>query len=180
MHLAQDLKENFEAGHVCWDERDLGVGGKPTGAIRASLGALSTIEEVRLLIRLISHYFVYHNDGSDIAGRMDAVCQGGSRAEAMEIPTLAAGVHSNHGARNAAGDAVAATAASQSNTLSCPASEPSSFQLSDNTAPLQSRTLLLREGVLTHMFIYPVKSCSPVQVKSLIVDFGVHKLDDMY
>ncbi len=43
---------------MCWDGRDIGAGGKPTGAIRASLGALSTFEEVHLLLRLVERYFV--------------------------------------------------------------------------------------------------------------------------
>ena len=57
-HAASDVQENFESGHVCWDGRDIGVGGKPTGAIRASLGALSTFEEVHLLLRLVELYFM--------------------------------------------------------------------------------------------------------------------------
>lgn len=33
---------NFEAGHVCWDGRDV-MGGKPTGVVRASFGYASSL-----------------------------------------------------------------------------------------------------------------------------------------
>jgi len=32
-----EMRENFEGGHVCWDDKDI-VRGKPTGAVRISLG----------------------------------------------------------------------------------------------------------------------------------------------
>lgn len=46
---AQDLRENYEAGHVCWDDEDL-LRGQPTGAVRASLGHVSAQQDVQALI----------------------------------------------------------------------------------------------------------------------------------
>ncbi|RPA77194.1 PLP-dependent transferase [Ascobolus immersus RN42] len=40
-----EVKSNYDAGHRCWDERDI-VRGKPTGAIRVSLGACTTFADV--------------------------------------------------------------------------------------------------------------------------------------
>lgn len=36
------MMENFEAGHVCWDDRDV-IGGRPTGVVRASFGYASSL-----------------------------------------------------------------------------------------------------------------------------------------
>ena len=40
LHLGMtpaDVRQNFEAGHTCWDDMDL-IGGRPTGAVRVSFG----------------------------------------------------------------------------------------------------------------------------------------------
>ena len=36
------MLSNFEAGHVCWDGRDV-MGGRPTGVVRASFGYASSL-----------------------------------------------------------------------------------------------------------------------------------------
>ncbi|TYK08631.1 molybdenum cofactor sulfurase isoform X11 [Cucumis melo var. makuwa] len=41
-----DLASNIAAGHVCWDDCDI-INGKPTGAVRVSLGYMSTYEDVK-------------------------------------------------------------------------------------------------------------------------------------
>ena len=37
-----EMLSNFEAGHVCWDGRDV-MGGRPTGVVRASFGYASSL-----------------------------------------------------------------------------------------------------------------------------------------
>ncbi|XP_022947409.1 molybdenum cofactor sulfurase isoform X2 [Cucurbita moschata] len=41
-----DLVTNIEAGHICWDDNDI-INGKPSGAVRVSLGYMSTYEDVK-------------------------------------------------------------------------------------------------------------------------------------
>ncbi|MEW5316354.1 MAG: hypothetical protein WDW38_007733 [Sanguina aurantia] len=53
----EDVIAQHAAGHVCWDDVDL-IGGRPTGALRASLGHVSTFHEVHALLTLLSRYFV--------------------------------------------------------------------------------------------------------------------------
>jgi hypothetical protein len=53
----EDMVANHAAGHVCWDARDV-MGGRPTGAVRASLGHASTLADVHVLLRFLAHYFV--------------------------------------------------------------------------------------------------------------------------
>ncbi|KAK4439592.1 Molybdenum cofactor sulfurase [Sesamum alatum] len=52
-----DLLSNIEAGHVCWDDRDI-LNGKPTGAVRVSFGYMSTFEDARKLLKFIKSSFV--------------------------------------------------------------------------------------------------------------------------
>lgn len=49
---AEDVKANLEAGHSCGDENDL-IDGRPTGAVRASLGYMSTFEDVYRLLQFL-------------------------------------------------------------------------------------------------------------------------------
>lgn len=60
MHLGlsgEDIQRNALAGHVCWDDQDI-LNGKPTGAIRVSLGAYSSIDDVVALLQFLEEYFL--------------------------------------------------------------------------------------------------------------------------
>ncbi|XP_049413615.1 molybdenum cofactor sulfurase isoform X2 [Solanum stenotomum] len=52
-----DLLSNIEAGHVCWDDRDI-LHGKPTGAVRVSFGYMSTFEDAMKLVNFVENNFV--------------------------------------------------------------------------------------------------------------------------
>ena len=54
---AQDVKANLDKGHVCWDGNDL-ANGRPTGAIRVSLGYMSTRAEADRWISFLREHFV--------------------------------------------------------------------------------------------------------------------------
>ncbi|XP_045209996.2 molybdenum cofactor sulfurase-like [Mercenaria mercenaria] len=51
------IKHNFDAGHVCGDDRDL-VDGKPTGAVRVSFGYMSTLEDAQRCLQFIVDCFL--------------------------------------------------------------------------------------------------------------------------
>lgn len=54
---AWEIEQNYLAGHRCWDDQDV-IRGKPTGAIRVSLGAMSTIDDVLVLVRFLEEFYV--------------------------------------------------------------------------------------------------------------------------
>lgn len=54
---AWEIKQNYEAGHRCWDDQDV-MHDKPTGAIRVSLGAMSTLEDVLKFTAFIEEFYV--------------------------------------------------------------------------------------------------------------------------
>jgi molybdenum cofactor sulfurtransferase len=52
-----EMKENFSAGHRCGNDNDI-IGAKPTGMIRVSLGAMSTLQDVALFVEFVQEFFV--------------------------------------------------------------------------------------------------------------------------
>lgn len=52
-----EVKRNFSAGHRCGNEVDT-VGGKPTGVLRVSLGAMSNMRDLKTFIEFVEEFFV--------------------------------------------------------------------------------------------------------------------------
>lgn len=52
-----EIKRNFSAGFRCGSDNDI-IAGKPTGVIRASLGAMSTFRDVERFIDFIEEFYV--------------------------------------------------------------------------------------------------------------------------
>ncbi|TKA27753.1 hypothetical protein B0A50_04854 [Salinomyces thailandicus] len=52
-----EMRENFSAGHRCGSENDI-MNGKPTGVLRVSLGAMSTMSDVHRFLGFIEEFFV--------------------------------------------------------------------------------------------------------------------------
>ena len=80
------VQENFEAGHVCWDDNDL-IAGQPTGAIRISFGFSSTAADGRAILAFLAKFFVEGYQES----HMESTALSGSPFETREDPEL----HSN-------------------------------------------------------------------------------------
>ncbi|KAH0610396.1 uncharacterized protein H6S33_011923 [Morchella sextelata] len=53
----EEMERNFKNGHVCGDGHDV-MNGKPTGAVRVSLGAMTTIEDVLKFLDFIKEEYV--------------------------------------------------------------------------------------------------------------------------
>ncbi|MCJ1463012.1 hypothetical protein MMC07_001616 [Pseudocyphellaria aurata] len=60
-----EMKRNFSAGQRCGNENDI-IGGKPTGVIRVSLGAMSNLQDVTTFVKFIEEFYV---DKQDPRGR---------------------------------------------------------------------------------------------------------------
>ncbi|KAI4739095.1 molybdenum cofactor sulfurase protein-like protein [Aureobasidium sp. EXF-12298] len=52
------MRDNFSSGQRCGSENDDVINGQPTGMIRASLGAMSTIEDVDTFVSFITEFFL--------------------------------------------------------------------------------------------------------------------------
>ena len=56
-----EMKRNFSAGHRCGKENDI-IGGKPTGMLRVSLGAMSNMQDVTTFLEFVEEFFVERGD----------------------------------------------------------------------------------------------------------------------
>lgn len=56
-----EMKRNFSAGQRCGNENDI-IGGKPTGVIRVSLGAMSSLQDVKTFVGFVEEFFVDDQD----------------------------------------------------------------------------------------------------------------------
>ena len=54
-----EMKRNLSAGQRCGSENDI-MGGKPTGVIRVSLGAMSNMQDVTTFLNFMDEFFVEH------------------------------------------------------------------------------------------------------------------------
>lgn len=61
-----DLMSNIAAGHVCGDDIDV-VNGLPTGAVRLSLGYMTTFEDIEAFVDFVSKYFVSRTTPAKVA-----------------------------------------------------------------------------------------------------------------
>jgi molybdenum cofactor sulfurtransferase len=52
-----EMKRNFSSGYRCGNENDI-ISGKPTGVIRASVGAMSTLQDIDKFIAFIQEFYV--------------------------------------------------------------------------------------------------------------------------
>lgn len=53
----EDMKANYRAGQRCGDENDV-MRGKPTGALRLSLGAMSSLHDVDVFVSFVQEFYV--------------------------------------------------------------------------------------------------------------------------
>lgn len=53
----EDMRRNFASGQRCGDDNDI-LDGKPTGAIRVSLGAMSSLKDVERFVEFVKEFYV--------------------------------------------------------------------------------------------------------------------------
>ncbi|KAF3178689.1 hypothetical protein TWF788_007419 [Orbilia oligospora] len=67
------MKKNFDAGMTCGDKNDLmGPGGKPTGIVRISLGAMSSMGDVEKFVHFVEQTYVY---GGEMIGKIQPIAK---------------------------------------------------------------------------------------------------------
>ncbi|KAH8880927.1 MOSC N-terminal beta barrel domain-containing protein [Thozetella sp. PMI_491] len=73
-----ELARNFSAGYRCGDENDI-LGGKPTGIIRVSFGAMSTLSDVEAFTAFVTEF--YHTDQASSPREIGEVFDSHEKAE---------------------------------------------------------------------------------------------------
>ncbi|PRP81901.1 hypothetical protein PROFUN_10609 [Planoprotostelium fungivorum] len=88
----EEVMENIEAGHVCWDDKDI-IRGKPTGAIRVSIGAPTLLREVETFIDFVGRHFVERATTGDVNGSQEVRCETLTLSEISVYPIKSCGRH---------------------------------------------------------------------------------------
>ncbi|XP_046392268.1 molybdenum cofactor sulfurase isoform X2 [Ischnura elegans] len=132
----EDILKNFEAGHICGDTMDL-INGKPTGSVRISFGYMSTKEDADALLNMIKEHFLEN------------------RVEFKHFKEEEVSLDSTKGYKNKLREENSWT---ESNT-NCTKHELSNLE---KKIP---ENLTINKVSLSHIFLYPVKSCGAFQVE---------------
>ncbi|XP_071100767.1 molybdenum cofactor sulfurase-like [Haliotis cracherodii] len=142
LHLtSKQIRENFQAGHVCGDDQDM-IDGHPTGSVRISFGYMSTYGDAVQCLRFITEYFL---EGAAIP----------------EFPVPKSTIVTN-------ANPVLPTVTKSSQTLHDPVISPK-ILLPREEKDLRKEEEVLEKcsdasRFLTKICLYPVKSCAAFQV----------------
>lgn len=68
-----EMKRNLSAGQRCGSENDI-MGGKPTGVIRVSLGAMSNMQDVTTSLSFMDEFFVEHKSVGQLHPVASSLC----------------------------------------------------------------------------------------------------------
>jgi molybdenum cofactor sulfurtransferase len=77
-----EIEQNYAAGHKCSDDNDI-MNGKPTGAVRVSLGAMSTADDVLSLVKFVDEFYVEKNAHADM--RLEMTVDTGSEFQVQSL-----------------------------------------------------------------------------------------------
>uniref|UniRef100_A0A8C5C937 Molybdenum cofactor sulfurase n=1 Tax=Gadus morhua TaxID=8049 RepID=A0A8C5C937_GADMO len=143
----QEVKNNLKAGHVCGDSIDL-VDGKPTGSVRVSFGYMSTFDDCQTFLSFVVDCFV------EKPPRVDRV-----RLENLR-QTKTGPCGNSHQKRSIK---LSANGGIKQEVETRRPAEPS-LEGCVRPSSAVDTTLPKNPYTLTHIYIYPVKSCAAFEV----------------
>nr|DBA24681.1 TPA: hypothetical protein GDO54_012307 [Pyxicephalus adspersus] len=145
-----EIRSNLQAGHICGDNMDI-INGRPTGSIRISFGFMSTFEDAQVFLNFIVDTFI----------KRSSHCP----AQMYDVEKIArissSQTESNEEQSNCANGNI-------SEVLIVPKSPAfSKFSESKHTCLCEGRGNICKNDTLTtltHIYLYPIKSCAAFQV----------------
>ncbi|KNC86534.1 hypothetical protein SARC_01307 [Sphaeroforma arctica JP610] len=180
----QDVLSNYRSGHTCGDGMDI-LNGRPTGALRVSCGYMSTLQDVKGFLGFVYKYFV--EERSDVRLPSKSVLVGETTAEEIygvevrETQTQEKECNTNdQGKETTQHEQQVSRETGQQPTVAADATDsltwdaemltqsPSEQCNAETHAPLASThpdtPLGTCEATLTHVYVYPIKSCGAMVV----------------
>ncbi|XP_069476626.1 molybdenum cofactor sulfurase [Ambystoma mexicanum] len=157
-----DLKTNFEGGHICGDAMDM-IDGRTTGCIRASFGYMSTFEDAQAFLRFITDTFAERPTRLALHGGCSTTREGvvPDSLQSQPLRWSAPGDHMD-------GTNLMKEPLSTKNVChdySSMNGKANGLHPEQRSATLAAAT---RNGAvpitLTHIFLYPIKSCAAMEV----------------
>ncbi|XP_069814348.1 molybdenum cofactor sulfurase isoform X1 [Dendropsophus ebraccatus] len=145
-----EVKSNLQAGHVCGDDMDL-VNGRPTGSVRISFGFMSTFDDAKVFLNFIVDTFIKKSS------------QGTLRildCEKISKISLSQSEISEERSINGNGKITDSTMITQSHIFS-------NLSTVERTCICKERETMTTNSkaiTLSHIYLYPIKSCAAFQV----------------
>ncbi|XP_077125673.1 molybdenum cofactor sulfurase isoform X1 [Ranitomeya variabilis] len=149
--LSNDVvKRNLKAGHVCGDEMDV-IDGQPTGSVRISFGFMSTFDDAKTFLKFIVDTFIKRSS-QDTAQMVDY--EKFSQASVSQLESNEE--ESMNGSRKIL-----------SNTMETRSHVFSNLSRVEPTCTCKERENMTANNkaiTLSHIYLYPIKSCAAFQV----------------
>ncbi|XP_040288286.1 molybdenum cofactor sulfurase isoform X2 [Bufo bufo] len=145
-----EVINNLQAGHVCGDNMDL-IDGRPTGSVRISFGFMSTFEDAKAFLTFIVDTFIKKSSQRTVQ-IMDY--------ETFPIISLSQSESSEEKGINSSGKITGSTRVTQSQILS----NLSTVECACKCKVRKTMTTNNKAITLSHIYIYPIKSCAAFQV----------------
>ncbi|XP_053323232.1 molybdenum cofactor sulfurase [Spea bombifrons] len=147
------VKKNLQAGHVCGDDMDL-IDGRPTGSIRISFGFMSTFEDAKVFLKFIVDSFIKQPSQSAVKLVVEPLLNRSGPPKLhnnkQQTGSLSYGIIADN-TRQPGPQPFTDVLITGRNCL-CKTREAASLQR--NVKPI----------TLTHIYLYPIKSCAAFQV----------------
>ncbi|KAI8495554.1 hypothetical protein Bbelb_265260 [Branchiostoma belcheri] len=177
------LRQNYQAGHVCGDDKDL-ISGRPTGSVRISFGYMSTFEDAQFFLNFVQECFVEKSPktttGAGNAQNEQCLNTGLTSKLNVQIANEGLDVEYDktetkrsatlqssglkHASKNQADDPQESCRDSLKKEFVI---EETSKRQDDKEKPTEnSEAKVPGQRHLTNIFLYPVKSCGAFEVKS--------------
>ncbi|XP_070536354.1 molybdenum cofactor sulfurase-like [Ptychodera flava] len=173
----EQLKQNFDAGHVCGDDFDL-IDGQPTGSVRISFGYMSNYGDACKFLSFIEQCFVIRNC-QDVPYQpsvsTSVESELGIIRRTLDDFKVTDGEVNNIAKDSSRDDECNKTSSSAMEARSCEQDNVGSVAMETEMPDRQRQTLVamamdnkMKDGEkkmkLTNIYLYPVKSCGAMEV----------------
>ncbi|KAM4029387.1 molybdenum cofactor sulfurase isoform 2-T2 [Anomaloglossus baeobatrachus] len=145
-----DVKSNLEAGHICGDDMDV-IDGRPTGSVRISFGFMSTFDDAKSFLNFIVDTFMKRS-AQGTPQMLDYEKFSNTSVSQLESNKE----ESINGNRNIT-----------SNTMDTQSKIFSNLSTVEHPCMCKGRETMTRYNkpiTLSHIYLYPIKSCAGFQV----------------
>ncbi|XP_077348038.1 molybdenum cofactor sulfurase [Lithobates pipiens] len=147
---SDEVKRNLQAGHICGDNMDI-VNGRPTGSIRISFGFMSTFEDAQVFLKFIVNTFI----------KRSSYCT----AKIYDVEKIA---RINQSQKESNSEQISSINGKISEDVIAPTNPTfSRFSEAENICACKGRGNVSKNDkpiTLSHIYLYPIKSCAAFQV----------------
>lgn len=149
-----EILKNYDTGYTCGGTKDL-IDGKPTGAVRISFGYMSTIKDVKIILKMLKECFISGKEVSKYPLWWPDF--------KLQLHSKYKSCHTKNGMKSISNDLKKIKI---ENTLNTVNSKDQMHIISNNNNIIGSNTNS-KNSRLSKIFVYPIKSCGGYEIENL-------------